>query len=259
MKNLPNPALHSRIIGDKIPLVILHGFLGSGDNWKTLGNTIAANGYCVHLVDQRNHGRSFHSDGFSYQLLVDDLKRYCDDHNLEKIILLGHSMGGKAAMLFAVQFPGLVRKLVVADIGPKFYPQHHQDILKALSLLNFKEIKTRKAAEEVLSTHIKEVGTRLFLLKNVYWVQKGELGLRVNLKVLIDKVAEVGEALPEATCFNKPTLFLRGSNSDYIQDTDEVLIKTHFPMATIQNVSNAGHWLHAENPNDFLKYVLAFL
>ena len=168
-------------------------------------------------------------------------------------------MGGKAAMLFAVQFPGLVRKLVVADIGPKFYPQHHQDILKALSLLNFKEIKTRKAAEEVLSTHIKEVGTRLFLLKNVYWVQKGELGLRVNLKVLIDKVAEVGEALPEATCFNKPTLFLRGSNSDYIQDTDEVLIKTHFPMATIQNVSNAGHWLHAENPNDFLKYVLAFL
>ena len=134
MKNLPNPALHSRIIGDKIPLVILHGFLGSGDNWKTLGNTIAANGYCVHLVDQRNHGRSFHSDGFSYQLLVDDLKRYCDDHNLEKIILLGHSMGGKAAMLFAVQFPGLVRKLVVADIGPKFYPQHHQDILKALSL-----------------------------------------------------------------------------------------------------------------------------
>jgi esterase len=259
LKDLPNPLLHSLITGDKIPIVILHGFLGSGDNWKSLGNKFAANGYQVHLVDQRNHGRSFHSEAFSYQLIVDDLKKYCDDHNLNDIILLGHSMGGKAAMLFAVSYPEIVRKLIVADIGPKFYPQHHQDILKALSLLNFQEIKTRNEAEEVLSKYIQEAGIRQFLLKNLYWVQKGELGLRINLKTLTDKVEEVGVALPEGTSFSKDTLFLKGSNSEYILETDEVLIKTHFPMAKVQRVSNAGHWLHAENPTDFYSYVMEFL
>jgi pimeloyl-ACP methyl ester carboxylesterase len=259
LKDLPNPILHSRIIGDNIPLVILHGFLGSGDNWKSLGNKFAANGYQVHLVDQRNHGRSFHSEAFSYQLIVDDLKKYCDDHNLSNISLLGHSMGGKAAMLFAVSYPELVRKLIVADIAPKFYPQHHQDILKALSLLNFQEIRTRNEAEEVLSNYILEAGTRQFLLKNLYWVQKGELGLRINLKTLTDKVEEVGVALPEGASFLKDTLFLKGSNSEYILETDEAMIKTHFPMAKIQHVSNAGHWLHAENPTDFYRYVMEFL
>jgi pimeloyl-ACP methyl ester carboxylesterase len=259
LKDLPNPILHSRIIGDKIPLIILHGFLGSGDNWKSLGNRFAANGYQVHLVDQRNHGRSFRSEDFSYQLLVDDLKRYCEDHDLKEIILLGHSMGGKAAMLFAVTYPELVVKLIVADIGPKFYPQHHQDILKALSLLDFREVRTRNAADEVLSKYIKEAGTRQFLLKNLYWVQKDELGLRINLKTLTNKVEEVGMALPEGTKFSKSTLFLKGSNSEYILESDEVLIKTHFPLAKVQNVSNAGHWLHAENPVDFYSYVMEFI
>jgi pimeloyl-ACP methyl ester carboxylesterase len=259
LKSLPNSTLHSRIIGDKIPLVILHGFLGSGDNWKSLGNKFAANGYQVHLVDQRNHGRSFHSEDFSYQLLVDDLKKYCDDHNLKEIVLLGHSMGGKAAMLFAVTYPELVGKLIIADIGPKFYPQHHQDILKALSLINLQEIRTRNEAEEVLSKYIKEAGIRQFLLKNLYWVQKDELGLRINLKALTVNVEEVGKALPEGTGFTKATLFLKGSNSEYILETDEVLIKTHFPMAEIQNVSNAGHWLHAENPTDFYNFIMDFM
>lgn len=259
MKDLPNPILHSLIIGDKIPLVILHGFLGSGDNWKSLGNKFAANGYQVHLVDQRNHGRSFHSEEFGYQTIVDDLKRYCDEQNLKEIRLLGHSMGGKAAMLFAVTYPELVVKLIVADIGPKSYPQHHQDILKALSLLDFQEIRTRNEAEDVLAKYIREAGIRQFLLKNLYWVQKGELGLRINLKTLTDKVEEVGVPLPESTGFYKETLFLKGSNSEYIIETDEVLIKKHFPMAQIKTVSNAGHWLHAENPTDFYSYVMEFL
>ena len=259
MKDLPNPILHSRIIGDKTPLVILHGFLGSGDNWKSLGNKFAANGYQVHLVDQRNHGRSFHDEAFSYQLIVEDLKKYCNHHKFHKFNLLGHSMGGKAAMLFAVTYPELVGKLIVADIGPKFYPQHHQDILKGLSLLNFQEIKTRGGAEEILSEYVKEAGIRQFLLKNLYWVQKGELGLRINLKSLTEKVEEVGMALPEGTKFTKATLFIKGSNSNYILETDEILIRTHFPTAKIQNVSNAGHWLHAENPTDFYNYIIEFL
>jgi pimeloyl-ACP methyl ester carboxylesterase len=259
LKDLPNTILHSRIVGEKTPLVVLHGFLGSGDNWKFLANKFAADGYQVHLVDQRNHGRSFHSDDFSYPLIVADLKKYCDDHDLKEIILLGHSMGGKAAMLFAVTYPELVEKLIVADIGPKPYPQHHQDILKALSLLDFQVIRTRSDAEEVLSEYIKEAGIRQFLMKNLFWVKKGELGLRINLKALIDNVEEVGKALPEGTSFSKVTLFLKGSNSDYIIETDEVLIGKHFPSAKIQTVSNAGHWLHAENPADFYRYVMEFL
>jgi esterase len=259
LRDSSNPILHSRVIGDKTPLVILHGFLGSGDNWKSLGNQFAANGYQVHLVDQRNHGHSFHSESFCYQLMVDDLKKYCDSHKIDEFTLLGHSMGGKAAMLFAITYPDLVKKLIIADIGPKFYPEHHQDILKALSLLDFQEIKTRREAEEVLSKYIQEAGVRQFLLKNLYWVKKGELGLRINLKTLRDKVEEVGVALPEGTTFSKETLFLKGSNSEYILETDEDLIKTHFPMAKIQNVSNAGHWLHAENPIDFYTYVMEFL
>ncbi|MFT5079357.1 MAG: esterase, partial [Patiriisocius sp.] len=128
--------LHSKIIGTGKPLVILHGFLGSGDNWKTLGNKFAEDGFQVHLVDQRNHGKSFHSDDWSYEIMVADLKAYCDHFKLESIDLLGHSMGGKTAMAFAVAFPEMLHKLVIADIGPKAYPSHHQDILKALGSLD---------------------------------------------------------------------------------------------------------------------------
>lgn len=256
---MPNLTLHSRIIGDKTPLVILHGFLGSGDNWKSLGNKFASDGYQVHLIDQRNHGRSFWSEDFSYQLLVEDLKKYCQAHQLAEINLLGHSMGGKAAMLFAVTYPELVKKLIVADIGPKFYPQHHQTILGALSRLNFQKLKSRNAADEVLSREIKDPGVRQFLLKNLYWVQKGELGLRINLKGLIDNSQEIGVALPEGACFEKATLFLKGSNSNYIEDRDKTLIKKHFPKAKIQTVANAGHWLHAENSSGFYTLVIDFL
>ena len=122
--------LHSQILGSGKPFVILHGFLGMSDNWKTLGLRWSEAGYEVHLLDQRNHGRSFHSNEFSYEVMSEDLKKYCDEHILNEIILLGHSMGGKVAMQFAVTFPEMVTKLIVTDIGPKAYPPHHQDILK---------------------------------------------------------------------------------------------------------------------------------
>ena len=160
--------LHSQIIGEGTPFVILHGFLGSGDNWKTLGNDFSEKGYQVHLVDQRNHGRSFHSDEFTYESMSEDLKHYCEEHQLKEIILLGHSMGGKTAMEFATTYPEKVSKLIVADIGPKSYPEHHQDILKALSSLNFDEITSRGEADEMLSQYIPHFGTRQFLLKNLY-------------------------------------------------------------------------------------------
>lgn len=251
--------LHSKILGEGQPFIILHGFLGMSDNWKTLGNKFSEAGYQVHLVDQRNHGRSFHDDEFDYEVLSNDLKMYCEVHDLEKIILLGHSMGGKTAMLFATEYPELVSKLLVADISPRFYPIHHETILKGLSALDFSEVKSRGQADKILSQYVPEVGTRMFLLKNLYWKEKGQLALRINLDVLKDNVSEVGEALPLHAKYDNPTCFLRGDKSEYVMPSDEALIKQHFPLAKIETIANAGHWLHAENPNEFYEAVINFI
>lgn len=251
--------LHSNIIGEGKPFVILHGFLGMGDNWKTHAKNLSEQGFEVHLVDQRNHGRSFWSDTFNYDILAEDLKHYCDSHNLNDIVLLGHSMGGKTTMLFATQYPEFVSKLMVADISPRFYPIHHDTILEGLSALNFDVIKSRGEADKILSEYVQDFGTRQFLLKNLYWVEKGTLGLRINLEVLKNEVAEVGEALPSYSKFEKDTLFLRGDRSEYISVDDERLITNHFPKAKIITIANSGHWLHAENPKDFFEAVIDFV
>jgi pimeloyl-ACP methyl ester carboxylesterase len=251
--------LHSNILGEGKPFVILHGFLGMSDNWKTLGNQFAALGFQVHLVDQRNHGRSFHDEAFSYEVLAEDLKYYCDAHNLSDMVLLGHSMGGKTAMLFATLYPELVSKLLVADISPRFYPVHHDAILNGLSALNFEAIKSRGAADKALSAYVPDLGIRQFLLKNLYWIEKGKLALRINLEVLKNEVGEIGESLPSYARFEKDTLFLRGNRSEYIGVDDETIIKNHFPNAEIVTIVNAGHWLHAENPKDFFEAVKVFL
>ena len=251
--------LHSQILGSGKPLIILHGFLGMSDNWKTLGLRWSKAGYEVHLLDLRNHGRSFHSEEFSYEVMAEDLKRYREGHDLEEITVLGHSMGGKVAMQFAVTNPEMVSKLIVADIGPKAYPTHHQDILKALSAFDFSKIRSRRDAETILSEYIKDESTRLFLLKNLYRNSKQEFGLRINLPVLSEKIEEVGAALPEDAIFEGDTLFLGGERSGYIEPMDELLIKKHFPKAVIKKVSNAGHWLHADNPDEFYSDSMSFL
>jgi len=251
--------LHSNIFGDGKPFVILHGFLGMGDNWKTLGKQFSREGYQVHLVDQRNHGRSFHDEDFDYDILAEDLKKYCDYHRLENIILLGHSMGGKTAMLFAAKYPQIVKKLIVADISPRFYPIHHDAILEGLASLDFDNLESRTEADEQLSKYVSEFGVRQFLLKNLFWVEKGKLGLRINLEALTKNVSEVGEALPIHLKFEKDTLFLRGDRSEYIGVNDEGLIKMQFPNASITTINNAGHWLHAENPKKFYQFVMDFI
>jgi len=251
--------LHSNIIGEGKPFIILHGFLGMGDNWKTLAKQFAASNYQVHLVDQRNHGRSFHSNEFDYELMAEDLKAYCNLNNLKDIVLLGHSMGGKTAMLFATKYQELVYKLIIADISPRYYPIHHDAILDGLGRLDFSKLKSRGEADDVLSEYVQDVGTRMFLLKNLYWVEKGQLGLRLNLEVLKANVSEVGEALPMHSTFNKETLFLRGDKSEYIGETDEAIIRRHFLNSEIVTISNAGHWLHAENPKEFYDNVIKFI
>ncbi|WP_339876910.1 alpha/beta fold hydrolase [Olleya marilimosa] len=250
--------LHSNIIGEGKPFVILHGFLGMSDNWKTLGNQFAEH-FQVHLVDQRNHGRSFHDDNFHYDALAEDLKHYFDANQIKDAILLGHSMGGKTAMLFATLYPELVSKLIIADISPRFYPIHHDAILQGLNSLDFNVLKSRSQADKQLANYVSDFGTRQFLLKNLYWIEKGKLALRMNLEALTENVSEVGEALPIHAKFEGDTLFLRGDKSEYIGNQDEAIIKNHFPEANIITISNAGHWLHAENPEDFYNAVTNFV
>ena len=250
--------LHSKIIGKGVPLLILHGYFGMSDNWKSIGNKFAED-FQTHLIDQRNHGRSFHSPEFSYDLMADDLERYSAHYGLNKFHLLGHSMGGKTAMYYAAKYSNRVEKMVIADIAPKYYPPHHQQILKGLSALDFNTISSRLQADEALSTFVTEKGVRQFLLKNLYWETKDRLGLRANISVLSQKAEAVGEALPSSYLFHGPTLFLKGKKSDYITDEDSSLLKQHFPYTTLETIQNAGHWLHAENPVQFYEITRRFL
>ena len=251
--------LYSKIEGSGKPLLILHGFLGMSDNWKTLGVQFASEGFEVHLLDFRNHGRSFHSEEFSYELMVQDIVQYCEEHHLEKINVIGHSMGGKTAMLLAARYPELVNKLIVADIGPKYYAPHHQDILAGLNAVDFSQKLSRNEVEEIVSRYIPDIGTRQFLLKSLYWQEPGQLAFRFNLSVFNSKITEIGMPLPADLVFEKPTLFIRGGNSNYILDEDIEAIKVQFPKASIETIPNAGHWLHAENPALFYQLSLSYL
>lgn len=251
--------LHSQIVGEGIPLFILHGFLGMSDNWKTLGLKYAESGFQVHLIDQRNHGHSFHSSEFNYPILVEDLKRYAEEKSIEKFHLMGHSMGGKTAMLFATEYPEMVRSLIVADISPKFYPPHHGQILQGLLSIDFQQITSRTEVDKQLAFYVSDASVRQFLLKNLYWGTRERLGFRCNLEALSENENEIGVELPKNNVFGGKTLFLKGEFSEYVMPEDEPLIKTHFPSAIIETISKSGHWLHAQNPEEYLKKSLYFL
>jgi esterase len=251
--------LYSKIEGEGKPLLILHGFLGMSDNWKTIGTQFAAEGFQVHLLDMRNHGRSFQSEEFSYALMAQDIFDYCVANSLEEVSIIGHSMGGKTAMLFATTYPEMVNKLIVADIGPKFYPQHHQSILAGLNAVDFSVKPSRGEVEAILTQYIPDFGTRQFLMKSLYWQEPGQLAFRFNLAVFNKKMEEIGVSLAEEAVFKKPTLFIRGGNSNYILDSDFENIKQHFPDSKIDTIPNAGHWLHAENPKLFYQLASIFL
>ncbi len=251
--------LYSKIEGNGQPLLILHGFLGMSDNWKTLGVQYAQEGFQVHMIDLRNHGRSFHSEVFNYDVMVQDIMEYCVANNLEKADIIGHSMGGKVAMLFAVNYPEKINKLIVADIGPKFYSQHHQDIFAGLNAVDFSKKPSRSEVDEILTNYIPDFGTRQFLMKSLYWQTPEQLAFRFNLAVFNKKIDEIGTALPENSIFEKPALFIRGGNSRYILDSDIENIKLHFPNSKLDTIPNVGHWLHAENPKEFYEKTIGFL
>lgn len=253
-----NPVLHSKIIGSGKPLLILHGLFGMSDNWMSLGRKFAEN-FQVHLIDLRNHGRSFHDDVMDYEAMTEDLTSYCTEHQLGKVSLIGHSMGGKTAMFFAVEHPEWVEKLVVADIAPKPYEDRHTFIFKALQSIDFDLLKTRKEVETTLSQHIKNQSVLQFLAKNIYHHTQDTLAFRFNREALFKNYSLLNENLPPFSQFERKTLFLKGQNSDYITSDDENVIKAHFPHAQIIEIAQAGHWLHAENPTRFFQVCMDFL
>jgi len=249
--------LNFKKVGDGEPLIILHGLFGSLDNWLTLAKKLG-NHFEVYLVDARNHGQSPHSEEFNYDVMADDIYEFLMHHNIVDPIILGHSMGGKTAMQFAMNYPTQLTKLIVADIAPKPYPVHHNSIITGMCSLNFNEIKTRKGADEQLSKHINDASTRQFLLKNLYWENKNQLAWRMNLDVLIKKMNEILIQIPSEICLT-PTLFLRGEKSNYILEEEFEQLYELFPNAEIETIYNAGHWLHTENPLDFYQQVIYFM
>ncbi|MES1224513.1 MAG: alpha/beta fold hydrolase, partial [Bacteroidota bacterium] len=214
--------LFYRKLGQGKPLFILHGLFGSSDNWQTLGKKFSEH-FEVYLIDQRNHGQSFHSEEWTYEAMSNDVLNLVEENKLGKISIIGHSMGGKAAMQFAIHHPEKLEKLIVVDIGPKYYPVHHRQILDALLELDLTKISSRKEAESFLAQRIKNVGELQFLLKNLYWkdTQNNMLAWRFNLDVINQKIETVGEEQnAEKDPVKIPSLFLRGDKSAYISEDD---------------------------------------
>ena len=252
--------LHSNILGGgDNHIIILHGFLGMGDNWKSQGDIFANYGFKVHLLDQRNHGRSFWKQKFNYNVLVDDLLAYMNKQNISRSIIIGHSMGGKTAMDFSFKYPERLNKLIVIDISPKKYVFRHDKILNGLASFNFEMIKSRKEADIHLSLYVPEIEVRQFLLKNLYWISPGKLDLRLNISVLKNSEKEVSREIKPMNIYKKPVLFLKGENSDYILNEDLILIDKYFPESNVEIIKNAGHWLHSENQKDFINTLSAFI
>lgn len=249
--------LFYRSLGAGRPLVILHGLFGSGDNWQTLARQYADH-YTVYMVDQRNHGHSPHSDEHSYRLMSDDLSGFLDQHGLNDIYLLGHSMGGKTAMLFTADHPHRVEKLIVADIAPKPYPVHHQSLVEVLQSAPLAAGSTRSDVEAHLTAGIPDRSTVQFFMKNLYWKTKDQLAWRFNLSALSTHLAAMSEESGQGICLTE-TMFIRGGKSNYIKDDDVQWLNHYFPNNELATIESAGHWLHAEAPDVFFEITHDFL
>jgi len=251
--------LHFRETGTGTPIIILHGLFGSSDNWQSFGKNLAENGCQCVMVDLRNHGLSPHAEGFSVEEMAMDVKELIEEKKLTGAIVMGHSLGGKTAMKLAELYPELLSALIVIDIAPRRYEVHHREILDSLLEIDFDAVKSRSEAEEILKKGIPDTGTRQFLMKNLYWKEKDKLGWRFNLKVLNEKIENVGERISFATPFSKPTLFIKGENSNYIGYEDEREIFEMFSSVEIKTAPGAGHWVHADNPSWLLEEVVDFI
>lgn len=248
--------LHYKKMGEGQPLLVLHGLFGSLDNWQTHGKKLA-DYFEVYLIDQRNHGKSDWSDDFNYKIMAEDLREFVIDHGLDDFILIGHSMGGKTIMKYAQLYPEGIAKMIVVDMGVKSYPIHHDKIIEGLKAIDLDVISSRGDARETLSEYIPNKSIRQFLLKNLYWKEKGKLGWRINIEVLEKELPVITEALPETESLVE-VLFVAGGQSNYIVEEDYDQIRKYFPLADFHVIDRAGHWIHAEAPEEFMEEVLGY-
>jgi pimeloyl-ACP methyl ester carboxylesterase len=249
--------LYFRKIGEGKPLVMLHGVFGSSDNLFTVSKAIAEQGFTVYTLDARNHGQSPRSETFDYNAMAADLDEFLTDNNIENPVILGHSMGGKTVMQYAMNYDNF-EKLIIVDIAPKFYPTHHNHIIEGLKAIDLTKVKSRNDATAIFKDYVADFGEQQFLLKNLYRTDEGGFDWRINIPVISKSINQVGEELVNTRTVEKPALFMRGGDSPYIQDEDIPAIKTIFPNAEIQTIAGANHWVHATKPEKFVESVFEF-
>jgi esterase len=249
--------LFSRSYGQGAPIVILHGLFGFSDNWQTVAKALSDQ-YTIIAVDQRNHGKSPHAPTHTYPDLAQDLHNFLHENWIFQSVIIGHSMGGKAAMQFALDYPDMVQKLVVIDIAPGASKTRQDDVFEALNGIGLDGLTDRKLVENHLMDSLKEPGTVQFLLKNLTRDAEGALEWKVNLPVLTTAHEDILAPVSGGQ-FEGPTLFVRGERSGYITDIDTPEIKTHFPNSEVITIPNAGHWVHADQPKALIETLEAFL
>ncbi len=249
--------LFFRQSGQGRPLIILHGLFGSSDNWYTLSKTFAQH-FSVYVLDQRNHGQSPHSAEMNYQALSEDLHEFVLEHGLERPVIIGHSMGGKTAMNYAVKYPDQLDRLVVVDIVPKSYPVHHDHILDGLHEIPIEHLASRTEADTLLSRKVPEADVRQFLLKNLGRRPDGGFEWKVNLSAIDQNIEALGLGMIYSGKHEGPCLFILGEKSNYYKPGDDVRIRSIFPKAEIVTM-DTGHWVQAEKPAEFAQIVLSYL
>ena len=252
--------LFTRQFGTGRPVIVLHGLFGLSDNWVTFGRLLSGS-YSVYIPDLRNHGQSPHSSVFDFPSLENDLVEMVEEHGLEKIFLIGHSLGGKTAMFFTIHHPELVRKLVIVDISLRKSPpnREHQQLLNAMLSVDFSGAKARSDVEKQLHEQVKSTKLRQFLMKNVYWRDRHNLDWRLNLSAINENLLSIFEGVDVSGVYPGPALFIRGGLSDYVRDTDINELKMKFPGAEVKTIVNASHWVHADAPGEFFSLVKNFL
>ncbi|MGE5255523.1 MAG: alpha/beta fold hydrolase [Hyphomicrobiales bacterium] len=249
--------MHYRIFGSGEPLIILHGLFGCWDNWYPVAKDLSQRfGVCV--PDLRNHGRSFHSARFDYDVMADDIRRLMDEIGLTRASLLGHSMGGKAAMRVAARFPRRIARLIIVDITYKACRPIYAEAIDALCRLDLGSLTRLKDAEQRLRPAIPDPTVRMFLLKNLEHTRDNGYRWKVNLDSIRRNQAEICGPVKVRRLLT-PSLFVRGGKSEYIRDSDWPEIKTIFPRAELVTLAHAGHWAHADDKDGFLKTVKEFM
>ena len=252
--------LNSRVLGSsKKKIIILHGFLGSLDNWITFSKKISENNFEVHLLDQRNHGKSFHSNEFNYELMVKDLHEYMSKFNINRVSIIGHSMGGKTAMLFSLIYPDLVEKLIVVDILPVNYNKSYDLIFDSLLSINLKQIKSRNEFNLHLEKYFDDDGFILFLSKNLKRSLDWGFEYKSNIKILQKTYSNLTSSIYFYKEYRKEVLFIKGENSDYIDSENLKITSKLFPKYKLTEIKNAGHWIHHEYQDDFFSICLNYL